>query len=88
MPLVSLAITTMRGTSSRTIGLVMQVFGWDSAGKIEISNTNCITNTAGEDGGCFHSSGDGVIANGTVMQDNKAVVSGGGMCECKPKRAT
>lgn len=65
------------------IGLVLQVVGWDPAGRVELNSIVCSNNAAGERGGCFHSSGGVVITNGTVMQDNQADESGGGVCECK-----
>lgn len=65
----------------KEIGLLFaQVVGWDAAGKVEFNRVVCNENTAGESGGCFHSSGEGIIGNGTVMQDNRAE-SGGGTCE-------
>lgn len=71
----------MKGVSIK-IDLVAQVFGDDSAGRVEFKDVNCSSNIAVENGGCFHNSGAGAITNGTSMQDNVSY-NGGGVCECK-----
>jgi len=59
---------------------VVQVFGWDPAGSVELNDFGCVSNKAEENGGCFFSAGRGVVNDATVMQGSVAD-QGGCICE-------
>lgn len=60
--------------------LILQVFGWNTTGTMELNDVFCGNNTAAKNGGCFYAAGRALINNGTVMLDNVAEL-GGCICE-------